>query len=85
VFGGEDQGKLWCSTKVDANGDHADGAGEYGFCSPDCSPVSLLDLIEELLGSTRTEPPSTAICSKTPGCVVDTIRRQQDTGSVSFV
>ena len=28
--------KRWCSTKVDANGNHVTGQDEYGFCSPDC-------------------------------------------------
>lgn len=38
IFGGEMQGKLWCSTKTDIHGFHLNGEGEYGFCSPDCGP-----------------------------------------------
>jgi len=35
VWGGENQGALWCSTKTDRNGNHVNGQGYYGFC--DCS------------------------------------------------
>ena len=31
-----DQTKLWCSTKVDANGNHISGSNAYGFCSSSC-------------------------------------------------
>merc|ERR1711923_23523 len=37
VYGGEHQGKLWCSTKVDSTGTHVNGEGNYGFCSSECS------------------------------------------------
>ena len=32
----EDPSKRWCSTKVDGYGNHVTGAGEYGYCGPDC-------------------------------------------------
>merc|ERR1712141_623779 len=41
VYGGENQGKLWCSTKVDSTGTHVNGEGNYGFCSATCTAVSL--------------------------------------------
>merc|ERR1739842_73315 len=53
-FGGLQQGEFWCSTKVDSEGNHVDGEGEYGFCSPECSPINLFDLIQELLGDVET-------------------------------
>merc|ERR1712154_246253 len=53
-FGGAAQGEFWCSTKVDSEGNHVDGEGEYGFCSPECSPINLFDLIQELLGDVET-------------------------------
>merc|ERR1719367_148094 len=37
VYGGEHQGKYWCSTKVDPTGTHVNGEGNYGFCSSECS------------------------------------------------
>jgi hypothetical protein len=53
VYGGEHQGKLWCSTKVDETGNHVNGEGNYGFCSSSCTAVSLLDLLGNL-GDTRS-------------------------------
>ena len=53
-FGGVQQGEFWCSTKVDSEGNHVDGEGEYGFCSPECSPINLFDLIQELLGDVES-------------------------------
>merc|ERR1712117_58483 len=37
IYGGEHQGKYWCSTKVDSTGTHVNGEGNYGFCSAECS------------------------------------------------
>jgi len=37
VYGGEHQGKFWCSTKVDSTGTHVNGEGNYGFCSSTCA------------------------------------------------
>jgi len=37
IYGGVNQGKFWCSTKVDATGTHVNGEGNYGFCSAGCS------------------------------------------------
>merc|ERR1711936_377800 len=54
VYGGENQGKLWCSTKVDSTGTHVNGEGNYGFCSATCTAVSLFDLIGNLLGDSST-------------------------------
>jgi len=38
IFGGEDEGKLWCSTKTDVLGHHINGEGQYGFCPDYCGP-----------------------------------------------
>merc|ERR1712193_282187 len=77
VYGGEHQGKLWCSTKVDSTGTHVNGEGNYGFCSTDCTAVSLFDLIGNLLGdssSTSTKRGSSSVVfgssSSTPSRVV---------------
>ncbi len=32
----EDSSKRWCSTQVDAQGNHVVGKDEYGHCAPDC-------------------------------------------------
>merc|ERR1712007_86777 len=77
VYGGEHQGKLWCSTKVDSTGTHVNGEGNYGFCSSTCTAVSLFDLIGNLLGdssSTSTKRGSSSVVfgssSSTPSRVV---------------
>merc|ERR1711971_1177742 len=46
IYGGENQGSKWCSTKVDAEGVHVNGEGNYGFCGSDCNidTVSLADI-----------------------------------------
>merc|ERR1712172_97426 len=31
------EGKFWCSTRVDAGGNHVTGTGEWGHCSAGCS------------------------------------------------
>ena len=31
-----DPKETWCSTKIDSNGVHINGIGNYGFCSDDC-------------------------------------------------
>merc|ERR1712113_278832 len=36
VHGGENEGKFWCSTKVDNFDRHITGQGQYGFCSSTC-------------------------------------------------
>jgi len=38
TFGGEHEGKLWCSTKTSPLGVHVEGGGHYGFCSEGCGP-----------------------------------------------
>jgi len=35
-FGGPNQGRLWCSTRTDAQGNHISGRGNYRFCSSNC-------------------------------------------------
>jgi len=76
VYGGEHQGKLWCSTKVDSTGTHINGEGNYGFCSSTCTAVSLFDLIGNLLGdssSTSTKRGSSSVVfgsNSTPSRVV---------------
>jgi len=37
IYGGQPEGSTWCSTKVDANGEHVNGEGNYGFCGADCT------------------------------------------------
>jgi len=39
----EDTSKRWCSTRVDANGEHITGAGEFGHCGPDCPIYGTID------------------------------------------
>ena len=43
----------WCSTKVDSQGVHVNGEGNYGFCGADCNvdTVSLADILESLIGA----------------------------------
>merc|ERR1719350_671332 len=41
IFSGDNQGKLWCSTKTDGLGLHINGEGHYGFCTPGCGPNSI--------------------------------------------
>merc|ERR1711862_1052340 len=45
IYGGEHQGSSWCSTKVDANGDHLDGVSEWGICPDSCSKHNSLDFL----------------------------------------
>merc|ERR1711902_296301 len=55
VYGGENQGQKWCSTKVDASGVHVNGEGKYGICAEDCSPtVSLAAILAGLGINTQT-------------------------------
>jgi len=54
VYGGEEQGKFWCSTKVDDFGVHVNGEGNFGFCEAACStnpPLALLDTFDNLLNA----------------------------------
>merc|ERR1712066_662995 len=53
IYGGENQGSKWCSTKVDSQGVHVNGEGNYGFCGTDCNidTVSLADILESLIGA----------------------------------
>jgi len=37
TFGGQHQGKLWCSTRTDGYDNHVNGEGNFGFCSPGCA------------------------------------------------
>jgi len=37
IWGGSNQGNLWCSTRTDSDGNHVNGEGEYGFCSAACN------------------------------------------------
>ena len=37
VWGGGNNGKLWCSTKTDYNNNHINGQGYYGFCPSTCA------------------------------------------------
>merc|ERR1712013_621744 len=36
IYGGVNAGSKWCSTKVDADGVHVNGEGNYGFCGSQC-------------------------------------------------
>jgi len=37
IYGGQPEGTTWCSTKVDASGNHVNNEGNYGFCGEDCN------------------------------------------------
>merc|ERR1719392_448330 len=37
IYGGQPDGTTWCSTKVDASGNHVNNEGNYGFCGQDCN------------------------------------------------
>merc|ERR1711963_293246 len=45
IYGGEHHGSTWCSTKVDANGEHLDGVSEWGICPDSCSKHNSLDFL----------------------------------------
>merc|ERR1712106_393056 len=49
TYGGENAGSKWCSTKVDAEGVHVNGEGNYGFCGADCN--LSVDLIQQIFGT----------------------------------
>jgi len=53
IYGGPNQGSKWCSTKVDSQGVHVNGEGNYGFCGADCEidSVSLAEILESLIGA----------------------------------
>jgi len=40
TYGGQHQGKLWCSTRTDSQGRHINGQGNFGFCSRSCDSSS---------------------------------------------
>ena len=35
------QDRLWCSTKVDDNGDHVQNEGQWGHCSSECQDTKV--------------------------------------------
>ena len=58
--------RYWCSTKVNENLEHADGIGNWGYCSQSC-PLNLLRKAEissigaTAISSTITKITTTAI------------------------
>merc|ERR1712110_990631 len=54
VYGGENQGKSWCSTMVNPSGEHMDGNSQWGVCPDTCQKHSAFDLIGNLLGDSST-------------------------------
>ena len=40
-----DCSKSWCSTQVDENGIHAEGKGNWGYCSGECLPKTTSNLV----------------------------------------
>merc|ERR1712038_1011977 len=56
VHGGENEGKFWCSTRVDKFDRHINGKGQYGFCSSTClerkdrQPVSNVEDDQDFFG-----------------------------------
>jgi len=44
-------GRLWCSTKVDKNGNHVQNEGQWGYCSDQCKLQRVEDLQIESRGS----------------------------------
>merc|ERR1719189_708424 len=41
IYGGQPAGTRWCSTLVDSQGEHVNGAGNYGFCPSTCPTVAV--------------------------------------------
>ena len=37
----DNDNRYWCSTKVNENLEHADGIGNWGYCSQSCPPLSM--------------------------------------------
>ena len=51
---GQNEGKLWCSTRTDVNGNHMTGEGHYGFCPGLC--IMHVDfVIDPRIGGPSTE------------------------------
>ena len=46
-YGGENTGKVWCSTRTDSKGNHVDGEGAWGICSSSCPNHSSLDFLRK--------------------------------------
>jgi hypothetical protein len=67
VYGGEHQGKPWCSTKVDSSGVHVNGEGNYGFCGSQCETPKVVSL-EEILGSANNN--NNQVVGRVAGAVV---------------
>merc|ERR1711970_1069364 len=49
TYGGENTGSKWCSTKVDSQGVHVNGEGNYGFCGASCD--LSVDLVQQIFGT----------------------------------
>merc|ERR1712177_143037 len=49
IYGGVNAGSKWCSTKVDADGVHVNGEGNYGFCGSQCD--LSVDLVQQIFGT----------------------------------
>merc|ERR1719266_3059444 len=49
IYGGVNAGSKWCSTKVDADGVHVNGEGNYGFCGASCD--LSVDLVQQIFGT----------------------------------
>jgi len=45
VYGGENQGKSWCSTMVNPSGEHMDGNSQWGICPDTCQKHSAFDFL----------------------------------------
>merc|ERR1712080_62796 len=39
IYGGTFQGRNWCSTKTDSEGNHVNGGGNFGYCPDSCVSV----------------------------------------------
>jgi len=76
VYGGINQGKKWCSTKVDSTGVHVNGEGNFGFCSSECTPnVSLAEILAGLGITANSEDLGGRMQSKDREEIEDTGRR----------
>merc|ERR550534_3339027 len=49
IYGGVNAGSKWCSTKVDVDGVHVNGEGNYGFCGAACD--LSVDLVQQIFGT----------------------------------
>ena len=57
-----DDGKPWCSTKTDANGEHVGSKGQWGHCASTCKTTSTSRTTTRRTTSIRTTTRRTPNC-----------------------